>query len=202
MGRDKTRHNSRSTTRAQATTQHTAQQQDQHAVEFDQQLHYLQSHYQNGRYAQFPEAAQGRYAMEAAQLAVWQQQQQQEQQGQVWQSTRASRPAKPGFLDTLGTFTDSRGEQQQRAWLERHGLRGRDPRGHVMYPFLPARMREDYSRRVEMQERMARENQVVRMEELAAAEYKRRYHNLTYVSDLVPRGQEQIIGELRKWRGR
>ncbi|KAG5934732.1 hypothetical protein E4U53_000605 [Claviceps sorghi] len=51
-----------------------------------------------GRYAQFPEAALGRHAPEAARVAAAQQQ----VQSPVWQSTPASRPVKPGFLDRHG----------------------------------------------------------------------------------------------------
>ncbi|KAG5992572.1 hypothetical protein E4U43_003726 [Claviceps pusilla] len=191
MGRDKTTHKTRSATRPQPSTQYTTQQeQASHAAaDLDQRLHHLQSHYQDGRYAQFPEAARGRYALEAAAA------QQQLQQSRLWQSTPASRPVKPGFLDTLSNLTDTRSGRQQQSWLDRHGLRGRDPRRQAMYPLLPARMRRDYDRRLEREERMARENQRARMEEMAAAEYRRRYYNLTYVDDLAPRGQEWAVQE-------
>ncbi|KAG6012297.1 hypothetical protein E4U54_007612 [Claviceps lovelessii] len=190
MGKQKWTHQARSAAPPQPSTQYTTQQeQASPAADLDQQLRRLRSHYQDGRHAQFPEAARGRYALEAARSAAAAQQLQQ-QQSRLWQSTPASRPAKPGFLDALSNLTDTRSERQQQSWLDRHGLRGRDPRRQAMYSLLPARMRQDYDRRLEREERMARESQRVRMEEMAAAEYRRRYYNLTYVDDLAPRAQE------------
>ncbi|KAG6005673.1 hypothetical protein E4U21_007790 [Claviceps maximensis] len=209
MGKDSVKHKKKSSGRFHATAQQMAeqqrqqQQQAQHEAEFDQQLRHLQSHYQDGRYALFPDAAQGRRSLEVRQLADSQHQQMLQQQlSRVQQSTPASRPPAPDFLDTLSYYTHVRGEQQQQAWLDRYGLRGTDPREQSMYPHLPARMRQGYERRREAKERTAQETERMRLEGAAAMEYERRHHNLTYFSNLALREQEWPFETGDEERGR
>ncbi|KAG5914704.1 hypothetical protein E4U42_000351, partial [Claviceps africana] len=64
MGGRKTGHTSGSTTPPRAHRQHTPSAEERYAAQVDAQLRYLRSHYQDGRFALFPEAALGRYALE------------------------------------------------------------------------------------------------------------------------------------------
>ncbi|KAG6024149.1 hypothetical protein E4U41_001841 [Claviceps citrina] len=200
MAQDKRRRQSRSASARRSSSSQTAtpplpdQQAQQHVARFNAELERLRAHYQNGRYAYFPQAAQGRLVedAEAARETALQHhhhQQQQLQQMQVRRSRPAARSASSGFLDALGSYIHNPRRRQQQ---QQQGPRGGavDLRQHAVYAHLPARMREAFERRAERRDRAAMEaameeerarfeEERARREELEAAEYRWRYHNLT-----------------------